>query len=89
MELCEGGDSADWFFLAMAHWRLDAKDESRQWFDKAVAWMEQHSPDDEELKRFRAEAAELLGVADQGGESNSPRSAPVRPPIVPPDADAH
>jgi hypothetical protein len=31
---------------------------------KAVAWMEKHKPDDEELKRFRAEAEELLGITD-------------------------
>ena len=35
MELRKGGDGFDWFFLAMAHWKLDHKEEARQWFDHA------------------------------------------------------
>jgi WD40 repeat protein len=62
MELRQGGDSADWFFLAMAHWQLGDKDQARRWYDKAVAWMEKHQPKNEELRRFRAEAAELIGL---------------------------
>jgi len=63
-ELRNGGDSFDWFFLAMAHWQLAHKDEARQWYGKAVDWMEKNKPDDEALCRFRAEAAELLGVTE-------------------------
>jgi tetratricopeptide (TPR) repeat protein len=48
------------FFLAMAHWHLRDHKESRRWYDRAVAWMEKHEPKDEELRRFRAEAAALL-----------------------------
>jgi hypothetical protein len=48
------------FFLAMAHWQLGHKDEARQWYDKAVMWMEKNSPKDEGLGRFRAEAEELM-----------------------------
>jgi tetratricopeptide (TPR) repeat protein/WD40 repeat protein len=62
MELRAGGDSNDWFFLAMAHWKLGAKDKARRCFDRAVQWMEMNQPKDEELRRFRAEAAELLGI---------------------------
>jgi len=50
------------FFLAMAHWQLGSKDEARKWYDQAVRWMEKNKPQDEELGRFRAEAAELLRV---------------------------
>jgi len=50
------------FFLAMAHWQLGNKDEARNWYDLAVEWTEKNKPQDEELKRFRAEAAELLDV---------------------------
>ena len=50
------------FFLAMAHWRLDEKDEARKWYDKAVEWMDKNQPQNEELLRFRAEAEELLGL---------------------------
>jgi WD40 repeat protein len=50
------------FFLAMAYWKLGHKDESRQWYGWAVQWTEKHLPKDEELRRFRAEAAGLLGL---------------------------
>ena len=49
------------FFLAMAQWQLGAKDKAREWNDKSVQWMEKSKKDDAELKRFRAEAAALLG----------------------------
>jgi eukaryotic-like serine/threonine-protein kinase len=61
MELRQGGDSVDWFFLAMAHWKLGNKEEARQWYEKAVQWMVEKNPKNEELRRFRAEAAEILG----------------------------
>jgi tetratricopeptide (TPR) repeat protein len=60
MELRNGGDSLEWFFLATAHWQLGQKEEARKWYDKAVAWMEKNQPKDEQLGRFRAEAASLL-----------------------------
>jgi tetratricopeptide (TPR) repeat protein len=62
MELGKGGNSFDWYFLAMAHWQLGKRDESRKWYDQAVEWMEKNQPKNEELRRFRAEAAELLGI---------------------------
>lgn len=62
MALRKGGDSCDWFFLAMAHWKMGQKEEARTSNDQAVQWMENHRPNDEELRRFRAEAAELLGI---------------------------
>ena len=37
----------------------------RSWYERAVQWMEKNKPQDEELLRFRAEAAKLLGEADQ------------------------
>ena len=49
------------FFLAMAQWQLGAKDKAREWYDKSVQWMAKSKKDDAELKRFRAEAAALLG----------------------------
>jgi serine/threonine protein kinase/predicted Zn-dependent protease len=62
MELRNGGDPTDWFFLAMAHWCLGDRDKSRAWYDQAVQWMEENRSQDEELRCFRAEAAELLGI---------------------------
>jgi WD40 repeat protein len=61
MALRNGGDSFDWFFLAMAHWQLGEKEKAHQWYDQAVQWMDKNQPENGELRRFRAEAAELLG----------------------------
>jgi serine/threonine protein kinase len=63
MELRKDGDGTDWFFLAMAHAQQQNKDEARKWYDRATAWMD-NQPDNEELRRFRDEAATLLGVKD-------------------------
>ncbi|MCI0332437.1 MAG: serine/threonine-protein kinase [Planctomycetes bacterium] len=54
-------DAKRWLYLSMAHWQMGHKDEAREWYDKAVEWMDKH-PGYKELIRFRAEAAELLGV---------------------------
>jgi len=60
MELRSGGDSFDWFFLAMVYWQLDNQQEARNWRDKAVAWMDSNANDNEELRRFRTEAEQLF-----------------------------
>jgi hypothetical protein len=62
MELRSGGDSSDWFFLAMAHWQLGNKEQARQWYEQACKWMDKNKPADEELKGFRNDAATLLGI---------------------------
>lgn len=48
----------------MTHWQLGEKQQAREWYDKAVEWMEKNKPNDEELLRFRAEAEELLGLTE-------------------------
>jgi eukaryotic-like serine/threonine-protein kinase len=68
----DGGGAYQWFFLAMAQWQLDRKDEAHKWFVKAVEWMEKNQSKNEELLRFRDEATELLGIS----EPNSTKSAP-------------
>jgi uncharacterized protein HemY len=62
MELRGGGDSYDWFLLAMAHWHLGNKEDALRWHHQAVEWMETHELPEEALRRFRAEAGVLLGV---------------------------
>ena len=64
MDLRNGGDAFNWFFLAMAYWQLDNKDEARKQFEKSVEWMDKNQPKNEELLRFCAEAAELLGISE-------------------------
>jgi tetratricopeptide (TPR) repeat protein len=76
MALRQGGDSFDWFFLAMAHWQLGDKDEARRWHDRAVEWMKKKDPTNEELIRFRAEAAELLSVEKNEGLRRGVKSEP-------------
>jgi tetratricopeptide (TPR) repeat protein len=63
MRLRSGGDSFDWFFLAMAHSRLGDRDQARMWLHRAAQWMDQHPPPHDELGRFRAEATALVGEA--------------------------
>jgi eukaryotic-like serine/threonine-protein kinase len=59
--LKDGGDAEDFFFLAMAHWKLGDKQEADTWYQKGVAWMEKNLSKNPELHRLQAEAAKLLG----------------------------
>ncbi len=65
VQLSKGGNSFDYYFLAMAHWQLDAKKEAREWYDRAVEWMKHKQTDKEELNRFRAEAEMLMETLNQ------------------------
>ena len=60
-DLLDSGNTFDWLFVAMARHRI-GKDDGPEWYARAVAWMDEHKPDDAELKRFRAEAEGVLGV---------------------------
>jgi tetratricopeptide (TPR) repeat protein len=62
MKLGGGGNASDWFVLAMAHQKIGRKEPARQWYDRAVAWMEKNAKDNEELRRFRSEAEQVLEV---------------------------
>jgi tetratricopeptide (TPR) repeat protein len=59
------GDCCDWFFLAMAHWHLGEKEKAREWYDRGVHCIDKNQPHHEELPRFRAEAAALLGAKEE------------------------
>jgi len=76
MELTSGGNSGDFFFLAMAHWQLGEKEEAQRWYGQAVKWMDENKPDDEELRRFRAEAAALLEITDTAPTEEEKPSQP-------------
>ena len=65
LQLRAGGDSCDWFFLSMASWQLGDEKQARQWQEKAVRWMDKNKGYDEELARFRTEAAELFARKDR------------------------
>jgi tetratricopeptide (TPR) repeat protein len=64
-ELQNDGVGNNWFFLAMAYWRVGDKSAARFWYDKAVRWTDKNRPKDEELSRFRGEAAALLEVTEK------------------------
>ena len=48
----------------MTRWQLGDKERARELYDRAVEWAEENEPEDEELARLRAEAAELLVIED-------------------------
>jgi serine/threonine protein kinase/predicted Zn-dependent protease len=58
LDLRKGGDSYDFFFLAMAHWQLGAKEQAQDWYKKAMAAMPKNK--NQELGRIQEEAAKLL-----------------------------
>jgi serine/threonine protein kinase/Flp pilus assembly protein TadD len=60
MDLRKGGTSRDYYFLAMANWRLGKRDDAVDWYRKATDWMDKNQPKSAELKRFRAEADALM-----------------------------
>lgn len=64
-ELNPVGSVLGWFTLAMCHRQRDDLEEARAWYDKATQWMDKNDSNDDETLRFRAEAAELLGVKDE------------------------
>jgi Flp pilus assembly protein TadD len=62
--LLANDDGASNFVRAMAHWHIGEKEQARQWYERTAKWMVQNKPQDVELRRFRAEAAALLGLPD-------------------------
>jgi tetratricopeptide (TPR) repeat protein len=66
------GESIDWFFLAMAHWKLGDKDKAHFWYQKAVPGKNSTA---EPMSRYHAEAAALLGMTCEPSSSSptSPR----------------
>jgi Flp pilus assembly protein TadD len=78
MNLREGGDSFDWFFLAMAYWQLEERDKARHWYSQAAQWMKKNRPNDEELRRFRAEASALLGLPEPAAPAGKEVAHPAK-----------
>ncbi len=72
LQLDKGNTGTDYFFLAMARHQLGNKEQAKSRFNQAIAWMDKNQPNDPELRRFRAEAAALLGIT----EAPRPKEAP-------------
>jgi len=61
-----------WWFLTMALAHLGEKDKARSYYDQLVKELEeQESPRQAHLD-YRAEAAELLGIAEEPDQTDSP-----------------
>jgi tetratricopeptide (TPR) repeat protein len=60
------------FFLAMARWRLGDQPGARDWFKRGVDWMKTGKSRDDEVRRFRAEAAEMLGIEPEADRPGGP-----------------
>jgi tetratricopeptide (TPR) repeat protein len=52
----------DRFFEAMAHGGLGDKENARRCYREGVRWMEKNAPKHRDLRRFRDEAAGMLGI---------------------------
>jgi tetratricopeptide (TPR) repeat protein len=69
LDNANGADRAyvceDWIFLAMANWNLDRKGEARKWYNRAADWIVKKKPKEEEIHRFRAEAAVLMRIEEK------------------------
>ena len=60
MNLRSGGNSFDWFFLAMLDWRTGETSSARHWLRRAIVWMETNAPNNRELEMFREEARQMI-----------------------------
>jgi hypothetical protein len=66
-ELSNGGGAFDCFALAIAHARLGHPEQARKYYARAVEWTQAFKPNNDELRRFRAEAEEVLGIPPPAG----------------------
>jgi tetratricopeptide (TPR) repeat protein len=75
-ELGSPGDSFEWFLLALAHKQLGNAKEAREWYDKAVEWMNKNAPQDGDLRLLRGEASQLFGEPAVRELAPPPRAKP-------------
>ncbi len=69
------GDNAYYnlFFLAMSHWQLGDRDQAAKDYTQAIDLMDKDKSQEDNGRRFRAEAAELLGIrTEPKGDLPSP-----------------
>jgi tetratricopeptide (TPR) repeat protein len=67
------------FFLAMARARLGELEKAQKLYDQADVWTNRQRPNDDELKRFREEAAALLyGMTRSASKTRPTTEGPVK-----------
>ena len=77
IKLRRENDATDWFFLAMTHWQLGDQEQAREWFKKAVAWTQEHKPQEWRLRKYCTEAAALLGEETPAAEPENRKDTPA------------
>jgi tetratricopeptide (TPR) repeat protein len=55
-----GANAAHWLCLAMGNWQLGNQDVARKWYAQAAEWIDKNQPNNQELRRLRMEAEELI-----------------------------
>jgi hypothetical protein len=60
----KGGDSFDWFFLAILDARAGQSQTARGWYDRAESWFHTNRPADGELRLIQLEAARELKLPE-------------------------
>lgn len=76
MEFGKGGNSAEWFFMAMTQWQAGDRESAVKWYALALRWLQDSSRkpgvrlggdmfDYQDLVRIQGEAAALMGIPDQ------------------------
>ena len=68
----------NWLFLAMTHWQLGEKAEARAFMTKSQSWKLKGTLD-AELKRFFAEAENLMATTDDDSVKDAAESDETRP----------
>ena len=66
-------ESFNTLLLAMAYWQLGEQEQARIWHKRGIRWMEENQPANEELRLFRREAEELLGIRAKQSAIDRPR----------------
>jgi tetratricopeptide (TPR) repeat protein len=61
------GSPWQWFYIAMAHWQLDHKEEAHSWYYQSVDWVERER--EKRLLAVQAEAAALMDLPDPSHRS--------------------
>jgi len=70
-------DGRLFFLLAMTHWRLDHQVEARQWYEKAIRWMEPARQQNAVMCRLRSEVGLLLQIGAVPTEASEEEKKPV------------